>query len=67
VRIFGIFIFHQTLIGMIKLRKMERARRTVRTKRIINMYKVFVEKPEGMRSHGGPRCKWEDNVTTNMK
>jgi hypothetical protein len=28
----------------------------------MNAYKVFVEKPKGVRSLGRPRCRWEDYI-----
>jgi hypothetical protein len=32
-----------------------------------NAYKILVEKPEGKRPHGRPRCKWEDNIRMDRK
>jgi hypothetical protein len=31
------------------------------------VYRVFVEKPEGKRSLGRPRCRWEDNIRANFQ
>jgi hypothetical protein len=28
------------------------------------VYRVLVGKPEGKRSHGRPRLRWEDNIKT---
>jgi hypothetical protein len=28
----------------------------------INAYKILLEKPEGKRPLGRPRCRWEDNI-----
>ena len=30
-------------------------------------YRVLVEKPEGKRPLGRPRCKWEDNIKTDLQ
>ena len=32
-----------------------------------NAYRVLVEKPEGKRPLGRPRCRWEDNIKMNLK
>ena len=32
-----------------------------------NAYGILVEKPEGKRSLGRPRCRWEDNIKMNLK
>jgi hypothetical protein len=29
-------------------------------------YKILVKKPEGMRPCATPRCRWEDNIRTNL-
>jgi hypothetical protein len=34
---------------------------------IINAYKIFVENPEGMRPHGRPRSRWEDNIRMDLR
>jgi len=31
------------------------------------VYRVLVGKPEGMRSLGGPRRKWVDNMRTDLQ
>jgi len=33
----------------------------------ISAYTVFVEKPEGKRPHGRPRCRWEDNTKMDLQ
>jgi hypothetical protein len=33
----------------------------------IGSYRVLVEKPEGKRSLGRPRRRWEDNIEVNLK
>jgi hypothetical protein len=31
------------------------------------VYRVLVMKPEGKRSLGGPRCRWEDNIKMDLQ
>jgi len=31
------------------------------------MYSVLVWKPEGKRPLGRPRCRWEDNIKTDLQ
>jgi len=31
------------------------------------VYRVLVEKPEGKRTLGRPRCRWEDNIKMNLQ
>ena len=31
------------------------------------MYRVLVEKPEGKRSLGGPRPRWQDNIKVDLQ
>ena len=30
-------------------------------------YKVLMRKPEGKKSHGRPRRRWEDNIKTDLQ
>jgi hypothetical protein len=30
-------------------------------------YRVSVERPEGKRSQGRPRCRWEDNIKMDLR
>jgi hypothetical protein len=32
----------------------------------INAWNVLVEKQEGKRQLGTPRCRWEDNIKTDL-
>jgi hypothetical protein len=32
-----------------------------------NVCMVFMEKPEGKRPLGGPRCRWEDNTKIDLR
>jgi len=31
------------------------------------VYRVLVEKPEGKRPMGRPRCRWEDNIKMDLQ
>jgi len=31
------------------------------------LYMVLVEKPEGRRTFGRPRCRWEDNIKMDLQ
>jgi hypothetical protein len=31
------------------------------------VYRVLVEKPEGKRQLGRPRCRWEDNIKMDLQ
>ena len=33
----------------------------------IGVYRVLVGKPEGKRPLGRPRCRWEDNIKTDLQ
>jgi hypothetical protein len=32
-----------------------------------NTYKILVEKPEGTRSFGGPKHRWENNIRMDLR
>jgi hypothetical protein len=32
-----------------------------------NAYKILARKPEELRSLGTPRCKWEDDIKTDLE
>jgi hypothetical protein len=32
-----------------------------------NEYRILVEKPEGKRPLGRPRCRWVDNITMDLR
>jgi hypothetical protein len=34
---------------------------------VIDAYKILVGNPEGKRSLGGPRRRWEDNIKTDNR
>jgi len=31
------------------------------------VYRILVRKPEGKRPLGRPRCRWEDNIKTDLQ
>jgi hypothetical protein len=33
----------------------------------LNVYKILVGKSEGNRLLGGPRCRWVDNIKTDLR
>jgi hypothetical protein len=33
---------------------------------VTNVYTILVRKPEGKRSHGRPRHRWEDNIRMDL-
>jgi len=39
---------------------------TKRMGEIRNAYKILVGKPEGKKSRGRPRSRWEDNIRTDL-
>jgi hypothetical protein len=49
------------IITVIKFGRVRRAGNVTRIGEMRNAYKILVSKPEGNRSHGKPRCRWEDN------
>jgi hypothetical protein len=50
------------IIRVIKSRSVRLARHVTRMGEIRNAYIIFVGKPEGKRSLGRPRSRWEDNI-----
>jgi len=32
-----------------------------------NAYNILIEKPEGKGDFGRSRCRWQDNIKTNLK
>jgi hypothetical protein len=51
-----------TILRVIKSRRMRWARHVARMREGRGMYRVLVGKPEGKRSLGIPRCRWEDKI-----
>jgi hypothetical protein len=52
---------------MIKSRRMRWAGHAARMGETRNAYRIMVEKPEGKRSLGRTRCRWVDNIKTDLR
>jgi hypothetical protein len=55
------------IIRQIKSRRMRWARHVARMGEERKVYKVLVGEPEGKRSFGRPRCRWEDGIGMDFK
>jgi hypothetical protein len=55
------------IIRVIKLKRMRWARHAVRTGTRRGARRVLVGSPEGNRSLGRPRLKWEDNIKMDIQ
>jgi hypothetical protein len=53
------------IVQVIKLR-MSWVRRVARMGERRGVYRVLLGKPEGTRSLGRPRCRWEDNIKMDL-
>jgi hypothetical protein len=51
---------------MIKSRRMRRAGLAAHMIQMRNAFKILVIKPEGKRSHGRPRHRWEDSMKMDL-
>ena len=54
------------IIRVIKSRKLRWARHVARMGQSRSGYRVLVQKPEGRRSLGRPRHRWEDNIKMDL-
>jgi hypothetical protein len=54
------------IIRIIKSRKMRWAGQIVRMGKKRNAYRLLMEKPEGKRPLGKPRCRWVDNIRMDL-
>jgi len=50
------------IVWMVKSRRMRWAEHVAHMGERRGIYRVFIEKPEGKRPLGRPRCRWEDNI-----
>jgi hypothetical protein len=57
----------QTIVRVIKSRKMRWARHVARMGEGRGVYRVLVARPEGKRPLGRPRRRWEDNIKTDLR
>jgi hypothetical protein len=55
------------IIRQVKSRRMRWAGHVARMGEEINVYKVLVGRPEGKRSLGRPRQRWEDGIRMDLK
>jgi hypothetical protein len=55
-----------SIIRIIKLRRIRWAGHVARMGEKINAYRLLVGKPEGKRSLGRPRRRWEDNIKIDL-
>jgi hypothetical protein len=54
-------------IRVIKSRRMRWVEHVARMGKRRGVYRVLVEKPEGKRPLGGPRCRWESNIKLDLQ
>jgi hypothetical protein len=54
--------FSSNITRIIKSRRMRWVGHVARFGEMRNSYKILVGQPEGKRSYGRPRCRWEDNI-----
>jgi hypothetical protein len=59
--------FSPTIVRMIKLREMRWAGHVARMGKGRGVYRVLVGRPEGKRSLGRPRRRWEDNIKMDLR
>jgi hypothetical protein len=57
----------QSIIRMIRLRRMRWAGHVTRMGENKNTYRILVGKPEGKRPLGRPRRKWVDNIKMDLR
>ena len=55
------------IVPVLKSRRMRRAGHVARMGERRDVYRVLVGKPEGKRPLGRPRCRWEDNIKTDLE
>ena len=55
------------IIRILKCRRLRWEEHVARMEQSRNAYKVLVGKPEGKRSLGMPRRKWEDNMKMDLR
>jgi hypothetical protein len=56
----------QSIIRIIKVRRMRWAGHVTRMAEKRNAYRLLVGKPEGRRPLGRPRCRWLDNIRMDL-
>jgi hypothetical protein len=56
-----------SITRMIKSRRMRWAGYVAKMGEKRNAYRILVEKPEGKRPLGRPRCRWVDNIKKDLR
>jgi hypothetical protein len=56
-----------SIVRVIKSRRRRWARQVARMGERRGAHRVLVGKPEGRRPLGRPRCRWEDNIKTDLR
>ena len=59
--------YPHNIIMNLKSRRLRWAGHVARMEHSRNAYRILVRKPEGNRSLGRPRCRWEDNIEMDLK
>jgi hypothetical protein len=59
--------FSPNIIQVVRSRRMRWVGHVVHMGEGRGAYRVLVEKPEGKRSLGRPRCRWEDNIKMDLQ
>jgi hypothetical protein len=55
------------IVRVIKSRRMRWARHVARMEEGRGVYRILVGKPESRRPLGRSRCRWEDNIKTDLR
>jgi hypothetical protein len=56
-----------SIIRMIKSRRMKLTGHVAQMREKRNVYRILVEKPDGMRPVGRPRRRWVDNIKMDLR
>jgi hypothetical protein len=61
------FITSPNIVRVIKSRRMRWARHVAHMKEGRGVYRVLVGRPEGKRTLGKPRHRWDDNIKMDLR
>jgi hypothetical protein len=56
-----------SIVMVIKARRMRWAGHVARMGEVRGAYNILVERPEGRRQLGRPRCRWDDNIKMDLR
>ena len=59
--------YSPNIVRVVKSRRMRWAGHVARMEERRGIYRVLVGKPEGKRPRGRRRCRWEDNIKTDLQ